>query len=116
MRNIFKKRRDMVYDLLREIPGFNVRLPKGAFYFFPEVSSLYGKNVPSDSIFAEKYGKTRIENSTDLCMYILYDANVALVQGIAFGDDRCVRLSYATSEEKLREAVKRIREAVENLK
>lgn len=116
MRNIFKKRRDMVYDLLCEIPGFNVRMPKGAFYFFPEVSSLYGKHVPANSIFAEKYGKTVIENSTDLCMYILYDANVALVQGVAFGDDRCVRLSYATSEDKLREAARRIKEAVENMK
>ena len=116
MRSIFLKRRDMVYDLLREIPGFKVRLPKGAFYFFPEISELYGKSVPADSVFAEKYGKTVIENSTDFCMYILYDANVALVQGVAFGDDNCVRLSYATSEEKLREAVRRIREAVEKMK
>ena len=116
MRSIFLKRRDMVYDLLREIPGFKVRLPKGAFYFFPEISELYGKQVPADSVFAEKYGKTVIENSTDFCMYILYDANVALVQGVAFGDDNCVRLSYATSEEKLREAVRRIREAVEKMK
>lgn len=116
MRNIFRARRDMVYDLLREIPGFKVRLPKGAFYFFPEISELYGKSVPADSVFAEKYGKTVIENSTDFCMYILYDANVALVQGVAFGDDNCVRLSYATSEEKLREAVRRIREAVEKMK
>ena len=116
MRNIFRARRDMVYDLLREIPGFKVRLPKGAFYFFPEISELYGKSVPANSVFAEKYGKTVIENSTDFCMYILYDANVALVQGVAFGDDNCVRLSYATSEEKLREAVRRIRVAVENMK
>ena len=116
MRNIFRARRDMVYDLLREIPGFKVRLPKGAFYFFPEISELYGKSVPANSVFAEKYGKTVIENSTDFCMYILYDANVALVQGVAFGDDNCVRLSYATSEEKLREAVRRIREAVEKMK
>ena len=116
MRSIFLKRRDMVYDLLREIPGFKVRLPKGAFYFFPEISELYGKSVPANSVFAEKYGKTVIENSTDFCMYILYDANVALVQGVAFGDDNCVRLSYATSEEKLREAVRRIRVAVENMR
>ena len=116
MRNIFRARRDMVYDLLREIPGFKVRLPKGAFYFFPEISELYGKSVPANSVFAEKYGKTVIENSTDFCMYILYDANVALVQGVAFGDDNCVRLSYATSEEKLREAVRRIRVAVENMR
>lgn len=116
MRNIFMKRRDMVFELLQQVPGFKVRLPKGAFYFFPEVSSLYGKNVPADSAFAQKYGKTKIENSTDFCMYILYDANVALVMGSAFGDDNCVRLSYATSEDKLREAVKRIKTAVENMK
>ena len=116
MRNIFMKRRDMVFELLQQVPGFKVRLPKGAFYFFPEVSSLYGKNVPADSAFAQKFGKTKIENSTDFCMYILYDANVALVMGSAFGDDKCVRLSYATSEDKLREAVKRIKTAVENMK
>lgn len=116
MRNIFLKRRDLVYDLLRQIPGFKVRLPKGAFYFFPEISDLYGKQVPADSVFAKTYNKTTIDNSTDFCMYILYDANVALVMGSAFGDDRCVRLSYATSEDKLREAVRRIREAVEKMK
>lgn len=116
MRNVFMKRRDMVYELLQQIPGFKVRLPKGAFYFFPEISSLYGKHVPVDSVFASKYNKTVIENSTDFCMYILYDANVALVMGIAFGDDKCVRLSYATSEEKLREACRRIKEAVEKMK
>lgn len=116
MRNIFMKRRDMVFELLQQVPDFKVRLPKGAFYFFPEVSSLYGKNVPADSAFAQKFGKTKIENSTDFCMYILYDANVALVMGSAFGDDNCVRLSYATSEDKLREAVKRIKTAVENMK
>lgn len=116
MREVFRKRRDMVYELLQQVPGFKVRLPKGAFYFFPEVCSLYGKQVPADSIFAEKFNKTVIENSTDLCMYLLYDANVALVMGIAFGDDRCVRLSYATSEDKLKEAVRRIKEAVEKMK
>ena len=115
MRNIFLKRRDLVYDLLGQIPGFKVRLPKGAFYFFPDISELYGKQVPADSIFAKTYNKTVIENSTDFCMYILYDANVALVMGAAFGDDRCVRLSYATSEDKLREAMSRIREAVEKM-
>ncbi|MDD4395832.1 MAG: pyridoxal phosphate-dependent aminotransferase [Bacteroidales bacterium] len=115
MRNIFKKRRDMVYQLLQEVPGFKVRLPKGAFYFFPEVSELYGRNVPADSTFADTYKRRTINNSTDLCMYLLYDANVALVQGIAFGDDKCIRLSYATSEEKLKEAVRRIKEAVEKM-
>ena len=116
MRNTFQARRDMVYKLLQEIPGFKVRLPQGAFYFFPDVAALYGKNVPADSVFAQTYKKTVIENSTDLCMYILYDANVALVQGSAFGDDNCIRLSYATSEDNLKEACRRIKAAVENLK
>ena len=111
MRNIFQQRRDMMYELLKEIPGFKLRMPQGAFYFFPEVSSLYGKHVAEDTLFAKTYEKTIIENSTDLCMYLLYDANVALVQGVAFGDDNCIRLSYATSEDKLKEAVKRIKEA-----
>lgn len=112
MRNIFQQRRDMMYELLKEIQGFKLRMPQGAFYFFPEVSSLYGKHVAEDTLFAKTYEKTIIENSTDLCMYLLYDANVALVQGVAFGDDNCIRLSYATSEDKLKEAVKRIKEAI----
>lgn len=112
MRETFRKRRDMVYALLNEIPGFKVRLPQGAFYFFPDVSELYGKNVPAGSAFAETYGKTTIDNSEDMCMYFLYDANVALVQGSAFGDDRCVRFSYATSDDKLKEAMRRVKDAV----
>jgi len=115
MRNTFLKRRDMVFALLNEIPGFKQRLPQGAFYFFPDVSALYGKHVPADSQFAATYKKTAIENSTDLCMYLLYDANVALVQGSAFGDDNCIRLSYATSEANLKEACRRIKEAVEKM-
>lgn len=116
MREIFKQRRDFTYKLLQEIPGFKVRLPQGAFYFFPDVKELYGKNVPADSIFAATYHKTEINSSDELCMYFLYDANVALVQGVAFGDDNCIRLSYATSEDKLIEAVKRIKEAVLKMK
>ncbi|MCQ2283936.1 MAG: pyridoxal phosphate-dependent aminotransferase [Bacteroidales bacterium] len=116
MRNIFKMRRDLVYDLLREIPGFEVRLPQGAFYFFPKVDSLFGKNVPADSEFAKEYKKTMIENSKDLAFYLLLDANVSTVQGSAFGDDQCIRLSYATSEDKLKEACRRIKVAVEAMK
>lgn len=115
MRETFRKRRDMMFELLKEIPGFKVRLPQGAFYFFPEISDLYGKHVSKDTLFYQNFQKTKIENSTDMCMYLLYDANVALVQGIAFGDDNCIRLSYATSEDKLIEAVKRIKTAVLNL-
>ena len=88
MRNIFRQRRDMVYKLLCEIPGLKVRLPQGAFYFFPDVSSYYGKS----------FNGTKIENSTDMAFYLLK------------------RLSYATSEDLLREALRRIKEALANLK
>ena len=106
MRNIFQQRRDMVYKLLCDIPGLKVRLPQGAFYFFPDVSSYYGKS----------FNGKKIENSTDMAFYLLNEANVATVMGSAFGDDACIRLSYATSEELLREALRRIKEALANLK
>ncbi|MBO4282610.1 MAG: pyridoxal phosphate-dependent aminotransferase [Bacteroidales bacterium] len=106
MREQFKERRDLVYKLLSEIPGLKVRLPQGAFYFFPEVSSYFGKS----------YGEYRIQNSTDLCMFLLHEANVATVMGSAFGDDNCIRLSYATSKETLIEAMRRIKEALAKLK
>ena len=106
MREQFKERRDLVYKLLCEIPGLKVRLPQGAFYFFPEVSSYFGKS----------YGEYSIKNSTDLCMYLLHEANVATVMGSAFGDDNCIRLSYATSKETLIEAIRRIKEALAKLK
>ena len=106
MRNIFRQRRDMVYQLLCEIPGLKVRLPQGAFYFFPDVSSYYGKS----------FNDTKIENSTDMAFYLLNEANVATVMGSAFGDDSCIRLSYATSEDILREALRRIKDALANLK
>ena len=105
MRNKFKERRDIMFKLLQEIPGFNVRLPQGAFYFFPEVSSYYGK----------KYAQYVINDSNDLCMYLLYEANVALVPGAAFGDDDCIRFSYAAANEQLIEAVRRIKEALAKL-
>ena len=106
MREQFKERRDLVYKLLCEIPGLKVRLPQGAFYFFPEVSSYFGKS----------YCEYSIKNSTDLCMYLLHEANVATVMGSAFGDDTCIRLSYATSKETLIEAIRRIKEALAKLK
>ena len=115
MRETFKKRRDMMYEYLKKIPGIKINLPMGAFYFFVNVESYYGKKVPASSKFVEMYKKNQIENSTDMCMYFLYDAQVALVQGEAFGDDGCVRISYATSEDKLKEALKRIEKALANL-
>jgi aspartate aminotransferase len=116
MRITFKKRRDLVFKLLQEIPSFETRLPHGAFYFFPVVKSLFGKHAPADSLYAKTYGKTIIENSTDLSMYFLYDANVAVVQGVAFGDDQCIRLSYAANETVLTEACRRLKEGVEKLR
>jgi aspartate aminotransferase len=115
MRGVFMQRRDLMFKLLKEIKGFETRLPHGAFYFFPVVSSLYGKNVPADSLYAKTYGKTIIDDSTDMSMYLLYDANVATVQGVAFGDDNCIRLSYAADEKELEEACRRIKEAIKKL-
>jgi aspartate aminotransferase len=106
MRNKFLERRDLVYKLLSEIPDIKVCLPQGAFYFFPEVSAYYGKS----------YDGKKIENSTDMAFYLLNEANVATVMGSAFGDDNCIRLSYATSEELLIEAIRRIKEALAKLK
>lgn len=106
MRDAFKKRRDLVLNLMKDIPGFKTNVPQGAFYVYPEVSSLFGKS----------YNGFVINNATDLSMFLLDVAHVALVPGAAFGDDSYIRFSYATSEDKLTEACKRIKEAVEKLK
>lgn len=102
----YKKRREIVYNLLKEIPGIKSNYPQGAFYFFPDVSAYYGK---SD-------GTTTIKDGDDFCMYMLEKAHVSMVPGGAFGDPKCVRLSYAASEKDLREAMKRIGEALGKLK
>lgn len=102
----YKKRREIVYNLLKEIPGIKSNYPQGAFYFFPDVSSYYGK---SD-------GTITIKDGDDFCMYMLEKAHVSMVPGGAFGDPKCVRLSYAASEKDLREAMKRIGEALGKLK
>ena len=106
MRDTFRARRDMVYGMLCDIPGVKVCLPQGAFYFFPDVSAYYGKS----------FNGRKIENSTDMAFYLLEEGGVATVMGSAFGDDACIRLSYATSEELLREALRRIAEALGKLK
>ncbi|MEO1625565.1 MAG: pyridoxal phosphate-dependent aminotransferase [Bacteroidota bacterium] len=98
----FETRRDMVRGLLQEVPGFQVNLPMGAFYIFPDISHYFGKTD----------GQTTIENANDFCQYLLHKAHVAVVSGTAFGADNCFRLSYAASEEQLREAIRRIKEAV----
>ncbi len=105
MRDAFKRRRDLVVKGLSEIKGFKCNNPDGAFYVFPEVSYFFGKSV----------GNFKINNATDLCMYLLEEAKVAMVPGAAFGDDNYLRISYATADEKLVEAVKRIKEAVSKL-
>ncbi len=106
MRAAFRKRRDLVIKLLREIPGFKVNVPTGAFYIFPDVSYYFGK---SD-------GETTIQNADDFATFLLNNVYVAVVSGSAFGADRCMRISYAASEEELREAISRIKEAVSKLK
>lgn len=106
MVEIFKNRRDILINLLKDIPGIKLTIPEGAFYLFPDVSSYYGK----------RDGDTVINNSNDLCIYLLNKAHVALVPGEAFGSPNCVRLSYATSNELIIEAVKRIKEALFKLK
>jgi aspartate aminotransferase len=105
MRDGFLKRRNMVLEMLKEIPGLKTTIPDGAFYVFPDISSYFGK---SD-------GQNTINNSADLCMYLLNTANLALVSGDAFGDDNCVRFSYATSEDKIIEAIKRLKNALARL-
>lgn len=102
----YRKRRDLVYNLLKEIPGVKANYPQGAFYFFPDVSDYYGK---SD-------GKNKIMNGEDFCLYILDNAHVSLVAGGAFGEENCVRLSYAASEKELTEALMRMKEALSRLK
>lgn len=105
MRDEFKKRRDLVLKLLNEIPGLKTNTPPGAFYVFPEVSAFFEK----------KAGSTTIHNATDLCNYLLEDAHVAIVPGAAFGDDRYVRISYATSEERLSKAMIDIKKSLQKL-
>ncbi|MBI9059854.1 MAG: pyridoxal phosphate-dependent aminotransferase [Labilibaculum sp.] len=105
MRNAFQKRKDLALAQLREIPGFEVREPNGAFYLFPKVSQIFGKSN----------GSVSINSATDLSLYLLEQANVATVTGEAFGAPECLRLSYATSEEQMAEAIRRIKTAVEKL-
>lgn len=106
MRSVFLKRRDMLLNLLNEIPGIKCNVPEGAFYIFPDISYYFGK----------KDGEQTIEDANDLCMYLLNKAHVALVAGGAFGNPECIRISYAASDEKLIEAAKRMKEKLALLK
>jgi aspartate aminotransferase len=99
----FHKRRDMVLDLLGEIKGFGLNIPGGAFYVFPDVSAFFGKTIKGH----------QINNASDFSMLLLEEANVATVTGEAFGAPDCVRMSYAASEDQLKEAIARIKMVLE---
>ncbi|KYG82496.1 pyridoxal phosphate-dependent aminotransferase [Roseivirga echinicomitans] len=101
----YLRRRDLVKGLLDQVPGFKTNLPTGAFYFFPDVTALFGTTD----------GSVTINNADDLSLYLLDKAQVSVVTGDAFGDPNCIRLSYAASEEDLREAITRIKTAVSKL-
>ncbi len=102
----YRHRRELVYKLLKEIPGVKANYPQGAFYFFPDVSHFIGK---SD-------GSHAIKSGDDLCLYLLDKAHVSLVPGGAFGDPNCIRISYAASEKDLIEALRRLKEVLSGLK
>ena len=106
MRQAFERRRNLIVKLAKEIPGLEVNMPEGAFYLFPKCSSFFGK---SD-------GQTTINNSTDFAMYLLEKGHVATVGGDAFGDPECFRMSYATSDENITEAMRRMKQVLADLK
>ena len=109
MRKAFERRRDLIVELASQIPGLEVNRPDGAFYLFPKCNSFYGKRyVSGDSVVT-------INNSNDLAMYLLTEAHVATVGGDAFGAPDCFRMSYATSDENIREALRRIAQALAKL-
>jgi aspartate aminotransferase len=108
MRQAFERRRNLIMELARQIPGLEVNVPEGAFYLFPKCSSFYGKRSEDD-------GYT-VNNSTDMAMYLLEVGHVATVGGDAFGDPDCFRMSYATSDDNIREAMRRISVALSKLK
>ncbi|MCS5491962.1 pyridoxal phosphate-dependent aminotransferase [Algoriphagus limi] len=105
MADAYFKRRQLVLELLQEIPGIKTHIPEGAFYFFPDVTSYFGKSAHGHSV----------NNADDLCLYLLDVAHVSLVTGSAFGAPNCVRLSYAASEDELKEALKRLKKALGDL-
>lgn len=106
MRQAFERRRNLIVELAKNIPGLEVNVPEGAFYIFPKCSSFFGKSN----------GEKTINNSTDFALYLLEEAHVATVGGDAFGDKECFRMSYATSDENIKEAMRRIKEILAKLK
>jgi aspartate aminotransferase len=107
MRQAFERRRDLIVKLAKDIPGLEVNVPEGAFYLFPKCSSFFGKKTPDSQT---------IGNSTDFAMYLLEKGHVATVGGDAFGDPDCFRMSYATSDENIVEAMRRIKDVLAVLK
>ncbi len=106
MRKAFERRRDLIVRLSREVPGWEVNVPQGAFYLFPKCSAYFGK----------RFGDRVINTSDDLAMYLLEEGHVACVGGTSFGAPECIRLSYATSDENIVEAIRRIKDALARLK
>ena len=107
MRQAFERRRNLIYNLMSDIPGLQVNKPQGAFYVFPKCSSLFGKKTPKGDV---------INSAADLAMYLLTEGHVACVGGGAFGAPEYIRMSYATSDENIKKAAQRIKEAIEKLK
>ena len=105
MRKHFERRRDLIVSLASKIEGLQVNIPQGAFYLFPQCSSFFGT----------RYGDKVIASSSDLALYLLEEAHVATVGGDAFGSPECLRLSYATSDENIVEAMARIEKALKKL-
>jgi aspartate aminotransferase len=106
MAKAYLKRRDLVLELLKEIPGIKTHVPEGAFYFFPDISDFFGKSADGQEV----------NSADDFCLYILKEAHVSLVTGAAFGAPNSIRLSYAASEDELKEALNRIKNALAKLK
>ncbi|SEN39084.1 aspartate aminotransferase [bacterium A37T11] len=106
MKEAFARRRELVYNLLKEIPGVKTNLPEGAFYFFPDISSFFGKKDPAGNV---------IKDSADLALYLLNEGHIATVGGDSFGNNNYIRLSYAAADDKLVEALKRMKAALAEL-
>lgn len=106
MRQVFQKRRDLIVSLAKDVPGLEVNMPQGAFYLFPKCDSYFGK----------RDGDRVIHTAEDLAMYLLEVGHVATVGGTAFGSPECIRFSYATSEDKIVEAFRRVKETLARLK
>ena len=107
MRQAFERRRNLIYNLMSDIPGLQVNKPQGAFYVFPKCSSLFGRKTPKGDV---------INTAAELAMYLLTEGHVACVGGGAFGAPEYIRMSYATSDENIKKAAQRIKEAIEKLK